>query len=291
MLIERKICMLDETMRDDIPESDETLPWLLFRVQDNVYTINSKAVSGIMMMPSDITSMPDSSGLFRGIANVRGDVYPVMDLRALFKLKSTQQEYSEFCEMMDKRKADHEKWIQELDRCVKTGDKFTLATDPHQCAFGKWYDKFESTSSVLNFHMRKIEEPHRLLHETAEKVLSCKRDCDNCKNDVCLQKLMKLAEEQYVPQVVGLIDDAKELFSHRYREMMVVITDGENLMGLIVDEVLTVEPLEEICKKTQIQAFYRQDYIIGVARSKRVAGDILMLDDTKILARRSEFDE
>lgn len=269
---------------------NDELPWLLFKVHENTYTINSSAVNGIMKIPDTITAIPEAPEMFKGIVNVRGDVYPVLDLRILFKIKSLEKEHEEFKEMLERRKEDHKRWISELNRCIETGEKFTLAKDPHDCAFGKWFYSFETSSSVLNFHMKKIEEPHRLLHETAEKALACLKKCSDCKNDICLQRLLDTAKNEYVPEVLRLIDEAKDLFVNRYHKMIIVLTDGNEKMGIIVDEVLSVEQIEKISDKSSIQIFNNRDHIIGVARSAKIKGDIIMLDDKKIFQNRSLFD-
>jgi len=71
----------------------------------------------------------------------------------------------------------HLDWINEL------GDVFTLETefegelDHTQCGFGEWYfafqesEEFGEMSPQFQEIFREIEEPHRLLHESAEEIV------------------------------------------------------------------------------------------------------------------------
>jgi chemoreceptor zinc-binding protein len=44
--------------------------------------------------------------------------------------------------MIDERKNDHIHWVNEFERSIKNDEQINLNTDPHECAFGKWYDNF-----------------------------------------------------------------------------------------------------------------------------------------------------
>lgn len=259
-------------------------PWLLFQLGNNYFAINSHRVTGIMICPENMTRLPDSPDFVRGLIMQRGNIVRLLDLRMLFGLDTIDVEREEFHQMLECRKEDHLRWVEELERCIETGDAFTLATDPHKCAFGKWYDQFESENNSVSHHLRKIEEPHRRLHESALAVTKCQQDCSQCKREKCLKTVMEELKNELVPRIVSLLDEAQDVFRSSYREMSIIIEDQGRRLGLIVDQVLSVEDisLTEI-EDSGVNFFHDLTYINGVCKSRTVSENVLVVNDEKLL--------
>lgn len=66
--------------------------FLSFQLEDSVYAIEVKYISGIMSVPP-ITTVPESPDYMKGIINLRGKVIPVIDLRV--KLSREEIDYDE----------------------------------------------------------------------------------------------------------------------------------------------------------------------------------------------------
>lgn len=257
-------------------------PWLIFKIDHELYAINSENLSAISNLEgSMITAMPNASAAIRGIVNFRGSTIPLVDLRRLYELESQEDEYANFKAMIAQRRADHVNWVNELERVMKTGEEFKLATDPHQCAFGKWYDQFESDLANVNFTLRKVEAPHKSLHELAQKVMDCRNHTDPDAFNSCVNLNIKEARENYMKQVLTILDEVEEVFRHCYKELMIVIEDEGNAYGLIVDEVVSVEPISPAADEGMIGYFHKNS-VRGVGR--RNSGDqlILLIDEKKL---------
>jgi purine-binding chemotaxis protein CheW len=82
-------------------------------------------------------------------------------------LTSAVEETESFCALMQQREQDHRNWLNELEASSRP---FTLATDPHQCAFGKWYDKFKAENAWVAALLKKFDVPHRQIHGMAIRV-------------------------------------------------------------------------------------------------------------------------
>lgn len=227
--------------------SDDSL-WLTLKVKDQLYAIDSKYVDSIFELHQEITKLPDAGINILGAIPVREKVVPLMDLRMALGIESLEQEQMEFEDMLEMRKHDHINWVDELKRCLAANEEFKLATDPHKCAFGKWYDNYQPTNHSVAFHLRKIEEPHKKLHQSAHDAFACTKDCENCSRQECLEKILKRETEVYMQRVVGLIEEAKDVFKESYKKMCVVISDENNTVAILVDEVLAVETLKSMVK-------------------------------------------
>ncbi|PKL36028.1 MAG: hypothetical protein CVV44_17555 [Spirochaetae bacterium HGW-Spirochaetae-1] len=75
--------------------------------------------------------------------------------------------------LIKEKLVDHVVWVNELAESIITGSHFKGITDPHQCAFGKWYYDLIKNNGTddLTTEQKKIfhdmEAPHRELHNSA----------------------------------------------------------------------------------------------------------------------------
>lgn len=265
----------------ELQENAISYPSILFKVKDGFFSLDSKNVASIMQMPV-AESLPDSPACVTGIFKFRDRVIPMVSARKLFDMPTLEAELEEFSSMLEHRKQDHINWVKELNRCIRDNEKFTLATDPHKCAFGRWYDTFETNNSTMRFHLNKIEEPHRLLHETAEEVEHCKRECETCHRDECLRKKLNRLQEEYMPRILSLLDDAKDLFKNAHRNMLIVIELEDCTFSLIVDDVLSVEELIDISGEEPRDNLQGSPYISGIKKSRNISNLILVVNHLKI---------
>lgn len=218
--------------------------WLTIKLDSQLYAIDSSFVESISLLEEPISVLPDSSIIKPGIIHSRGNVIPIINLRPALGLKSLKEEQDAFDEMLEQRKNDHIHWVQEMERCLLEDDTFRLTTDPHKCAFGKWYDSYQTNNQSIAFHLRKIDEPHKKLHETAHLAFECPRECDDCEREKCLRDQLKEDAHTYKDIVVKLLDEAKTLFRENARTMCVIVKDNKStFLGLLVDEVLAVETI------------------------------------------------
>lgn len=78
---------------------------------------------------------------------------------------------------LEKKYVQHLQWAQNVNRLLtdETVTKLNVQTNPHQCAFGKWYygegrKHAEKLAPELKDLFDEIEEPHTHLHESAIKI-------------------------------------------------------------------------------------------------------------------------
>lgn len=255
------------------------LPWLIFTLGGNAYAVNSRYVNGIEMKPSNITPLPEAPDIYCGLVERRGEVYPLLDMRKTFHFPSVDEEVESFMNTMEQRKKDHINWVDTLERCAETGEPFILATDPHKCAFGIWYDNFIKHNTSAGLHIKKIEEPHRKLHELANDVFEASENGESEK----VRALIKKAREDYVPKVISVLDESEYAYRSTFKETVVVLSDGVQMLGLLVDEVLAVDKIEPITGSGNMNLLMQSRFFEGVARNDKVDLEILIVDEDELL--------
>ncbi|MDD3429807.1 MAG: chemotaxis protein CheW [Oscillospiraceae bacterium] len=266
----------------DYAATANEMPWLVFKLKDQHFAVNSSNIVTIFQIEQNVTKVPEYPENVRGIINLRGDVVPLLELRRVLGMPLFKEEQQSFYDMLEQRKNDHIAWVSELKRCLKNDEKFTLATDHHKCAFGKWYDTYKTDNATVQFHLNKIDEPHKNLHAIAKQAIECPRDCANCTRTECLQKLVAKASEEYMPIVVNLLEEAKTVFQDSYREMCVVVTNGETVLGLLVDEVNAVQALSPVGTADNLNGIYKSSLVSHVAKSENIDGEILVLNEAQL---------
>lgn len=264
-------------------QSNINYPWLLFTLAGNHFAINTRHVNGIMICPKDLTCLPDSPPYVRGLFMLRNNIVRLLDLRMLFGLETLHDECEQFCDTLEQHKQDAVNWVKELERCVSNNEPFSLAIDPNKCAFGKWYANYKSDNVLITQHLRKMQEPHRRLHEMAPKIAQCTLLNDQPEPHN-VNKNMEELLTVWEPRIVTLMEEAKDIYRDSCREMAIIIENGDRRLGLIVDQVLSVEEISRTeLDDSGVNFFQSLIYIAGVSQSRSVEGNILVVDDEKLL--------
>jgi len=252
---------------------------VVVKICGQMYAVNSRYIISIMNMQK-YNPVPGVPKEILGIMNFRSKAVPLLDMRLLFGLPTIKQEFEKFQSMIDDRKADHVRWVEKFAESVNTGEKFTLATDPHLCAFGKWYYHFHSDNASVNHHLRKIEEPHRKLHELALEL-------ENKGQEICdaNHNLIELAKDKYMVQILGLLDETKLVFQSLYKEMLIVLDIRGQQIAIVVDEVISVEELLQIDCGINALDFQYSDLVCNVKQRMNSEELILELNDERLLER------
>lgn len=274
-------------------EEEIKYPYIVFKIAESFYCINSRYISTIVQLPhyDRIPAAPDNvTGMFR----YRDQVIQMLDLRKTFGFQTMAEECKAFEDMIDARKQDHIKWVNELERTIACNEPFQLATNPHMCALGKWYDKFaaenESKNGAVLFHLKKIEEPHARLHHAAEEAELCRKECDICERDKCLTQILSCAKDECMPVILKLLDETKDIFhSSVYREM-VLLLDGMK-WGIVVDEIEGVHELEIIEERERESVVNKSSYILNVLQEENQKNLIFELNVNTLFRELKEVEK
>lgn len=219
---------------------NEENQYVILRVGEDPFAVGVSEVKEMLVLP-EVTPVPRTPEFMRGIINLRGQVIPLMDLRTRLGRTSSEQEMEELITLMEEREEDHRRWLSELEASVRQNRKFTLPLDHHSCAFGKWYDKFQTDDPQLHEALRAFEEPHKKLHGVAAEVLQL---AESGQQDKALT-IIEWTRNGVLAKMITLFEDIRKVIRSTHREIALVLERGENFLGLSVDKVESVEELEE----------------------------------------------
>jgi len=220
-------------------ENTYLMPEVLFRLEDQIFSIPSKNVQAIIQVPK-ITALPQAPTTIRGMIRYRETIYKLVDLRKTLGLISINERKDNFISMMDQRAADHKNWLKELENSVEENRPFKLATDPHMCKFGKWFDSFQTENYMLRELLDKFCEPHERIHKIAIKVEKLKSE-----NEFNIaREVINKTKNGDLGLMLKLFGEVKVAFAHSLNELSIIIDDTYSKFALAVDSVVAVEHLQ-----------------------------------------------
>lgn len=272
----------------------DDLPWIIFELRSQLYAINTKLVTGIMQMPP-ITFVPEAPDEFLGVANIRGAVVPILSLRKLLGMSGAAEENKDLSDMLKQKKEEHLYLVNSLIDSVHSGSDFTLPTDPHKCAFGKWYYSFigslDESLHTLSSELKRIEEPHTKLHQTIAEIKTMKTD-DGYREGT--ERLLERADG-YAKKVAAGIDNVIEHLTDSVDKMIITLGDTPesktSLLGFAVDGIRGVDSLEQLDAAGENRCLYMAKHIKGVAHNDKNKGEILIIDEYRVTEMAKVFDE
>ncbi len=237
-----------------MPEVNQTAQdlYLIIKLNEQSFAIPVDITRDMVKMPK-VFNVPKVPPHVRGVINLRGKVIPIIDLRKKLGMVSYLTEQRELVDLMTQREQDHHKWLDELKASIEEAREFTLTTDPHQCAFGKWYYSDEAAkvmadNAILKTILNKFEDPHVRIHGIAKEVTAMNADGDH---EGALALIDK-TKETTLAEMVRLFGEARAQINESREIAVVLTTDDGKTAAVAVDMVESVEKL--VLKENEMQS-------------------------------------
>ena len=242
----------------------QNCPIVTFLVKDSVYGVSTSQVQGMLEMP-EVRPVPHAPKCVRGLINLRGEVLPVVDLRVRLGLPGKRQEAQEFSSLMKAREKDHRNWLRELEASVEEDRPFTLATDPHQCAFGRWYDSFQTSDQVARAIVKRFEAPHKKIHAIAAQVAE-KKAAGDLRG---ARQIIERTRERELAKMVSLFETLLQHYGEDSREQAIILEAPGFTYALAVDSIQSVEFLDDQYDQEKPQGLSDSEVMAVVGLGRR----------------------
>jgi purine-binding chemotaxis protein CheW len=183
---------------------------------------------------------------------------------------------------MTDREQDHLRWLAELEASVRGARPFVLATDPHACAFGRWYDAFRTDDAVLRGALQAFEAPHAAVHALAAEVDGLVRACGV---DRALARVEE-ARSTVLAEMVQLFQRTRAVLREQHREVGVSVELSGRPAALVVDRAEAVAEItllgddEDPLRGGLVES----GLMLGLGRWKGHAAPVYVLDLARVAA-------
>lgn len=237
-----------------------------------MYAVPSSCVREILILP-EIVPMPGAAPDVRGVMNLRGKITKVIDLRVRMGLPPANRQTEELVQLLCDREQDHRNWLNELERCVRENQPFTLSQDPHKCKFGIWYDSYQTDNSLLRMTLKNMDAPHQAIHACANEILDKAHAGDSEK----ALELIELHKKGELALLIRLFEQSRDLLRERQRELAVVLQHDGIRFALTIDSVEAVEHIPDTNIEAMPSAMARLK--CRIAKRPKTNETVLLLED------------
>lgn len=257
-------------------ENKQKLPWVTFKILGEAYAISCHNVISLNAL-GPIIYPPNRPKEVRGMIKFREHVIELLDLRSILGFITIDEEFKAFDSLMDARLNDHVNWLEKLKKIVLNDLEFDLITDPHKCAFGKWYDSYDLKSSSIMFQSvyAKFDKPHKRIHNIAISAQNLIQQGQ--KQDAI--DLVNATKDNELQQMIKLFSELKEAFRESKKEIVIVLGSQNKNISFSVDEVLSIEYLSDFDEKFLRETITDSEYLNGIAKRKDGSAVILVDDE------------
>lgn len=255
---------------------EKDLPWVVLSIANEMYAISCKNIISLYRL-MDIIKLPNAPEEIRGMTKFRDKVIELIDIRAILGFKTIDVEITEFNDLMSARLNDHVNWLEKLNKIVMEDLPFDLETNPHKCAFGKWYDSYDVANASIMFQSAfgKFDKPHRQIHEIAIKA---EQFIKIGEKQAAIDLIQKTKDNE-LKQMVVLFDEIKSAFQDAKREIVTVLGNDSKYICMAVDEVLSIEHLNDFEEDLIKESITDSEYLMGIAKRKSGSALVLLNDD------------
>ncbi|UZE97029.1 CZB domain-containing protein [Alkalimarinus alittae] len=191
------------------------------------------------------------------VITFQNNAVPLFDFSLLTGSRSQLEENKELIALLNEREKDHRDWVDALDSAIKTSTPFTKTTDHDKCAFGVWYNQFETNDSDLKEVLERFDEPHKRIHSLAESLLNlAKKDKSRA--------LIKLEKERNttLTELIRLFETARERIRNSDRPIIVFVEQNNNKIGALrLDNIQDIETftLENFSRDTSTEGIMKKN--------------------------------
>lgn len=263
------------------------MPWVIFQLSQELFAISSGHVREMVAMPR-VVPVSNAPSHIRGVINLRSSVIPVVDLRLRLGLVSSRDERESLVMELERGEQSHNDWLEELEGSLKENRAFELTSDPHQCAFGRWYDGFTSNNRILEGCLRQFDEPHKKVHAVADKVLAL-AEAGQKEEAFALIEQVKSGE---LNKLKTIFAEAKNLLRDGNKEIALVLQWEEKQIAISVDSVSSVERIQEanIENTKNLPYALNSEFVAGIAKRVKENDLVQIISVENLIGREEKLD-
>lgn len=256
---------------------------LTFRCNDRFFALPINSVNYIMSEQGNNVNLRSTDHQTRKAMDFNGQVIQIIDFSRLIGASSQVEEVRGVIELLQQRRQDHISWLDALEHSLTTDEPFSKATDPHKCAFGLWYDAFETDDDLLSDILKKFDEPHKRIHGSAETLLSLSSSGEK------QEAIRRLGIERTttLKRLLDLFDEASQRLNDMIRPVLVVLEANDQMFAIELDEVSGILECtsDEVVSSTEdIDGYVRVDHIVSAYISRDGLPMHSLIEPKKLLA-------
>ena len=185
---------------------------------------------------------PDEQQNNHTLFDFNGEAVALYHFSDIIGSHSQAKSVEELITLLNQRKQDHITWIQALKHSLETGETFKKATDPHQCAFGQWYDNYTADDDELADILARFDAPHKRIHALAEKLLNMAKTSEGTQEALTILEDEKRSTLNELLKIFGL---AASRLEDILKPVVIIIALDESHYAIELDHIEDIQSFTE----------------------------------------------
>jgi len=181
------------------------------------------------------SEVPSGDKTLLGVINYQQVPTPIYDLGVILEGSTAKDRNQALINSLTAKEQEQIEWVNALKESIETGKPFTETQDLNQSPFGLWTSRFNTENEDLLHILKKFEEPQKVIHELAGKLISMAHSEQKEQALVDLER----AKNSTLASLTKLFSDAREVVEFSHKPVIVYTTiDGITpCLGFLVDSV------------------------------------------------------
>lgn len=253
--------------------------WLIVRLAGQSFGVEVRCVRELATtQDKHIAPLPRLPDGVVGVLKLRDEVLPVADLRRLLGMPALATETTALVQLLKDREQDHVNWLRELEACVREQRTFQLATNPHMCKFGKWFDALMADDAALSAlcngdemlersfrqTLAQFDAPHQRIHSIAQRVTEAVAQGHADEGHAIIER----TRDGDLAAMIQLFAAACTTLAERRHPLLVVLSLFGRNVGALVDSVEAVTTVGEEMLTDDGQSNLSSAMVVGFMRSQ-----------------------
>lgn len=208
--------------------------YLTFHLSQAKYALPVDAIQYITTLDAiDPHDVPKGNNGLTQVFSFQGNQISLYQFSALIGSGSQSAECERLIVLLKERRQDHIDWMSALEDSLTHGTEFTKATDPHQCAFGRWYDQYRAHDTELAGILSQFDAPHQRIHALASELL--KQADDGARE----QALSRLDDERHstLKLLLRLFEQAIARLEEMLKPVVVILRANQRTYAIELDSI------------------------------------------------------
>jgi hypothetical protein len=191
------------------------------------------------------------------VITFQNNTVQLYDFNRLIGSENHQTIMNNLVSQLNEMEQQHRDWLDALEKSLKDNVPFNKALDPNKCAFGMWYNEFETDIEELKEALARFDAPHKKLHGLAESLLTLNQtDHEEAIRTLNNERQTTLAE------LIHLFHLTKERAISSIRPIILFVEHaGGKVTALRLDNINDIVTFDK-------KVFSRDDSADGIMKSK-----------------------
>lgn len=191
------------------------------------------------------------------VITFQNNTVQLFDFNRLIGSENHQTIMNNLVTQLDSMEQQHRDWLDALEDSLKNNTPFNKALDPNKCAFGMWYNEFETDIDELKEALLRFDEPHKKLHSLAGSLL----ELNQTDHKEALKRL-SIERQTTLAELIHLFHLTKERALSSVRPIILFVEHvGGKVTALRLDNINDIVTFDK-------KVFSRDDSAEGIMKTK-----------------------